>query len=109
MTIGELTRHYVKSFRNGPLGSETRVAYDNLMRIGTSLGVNLNNAFFKELMKRYQEKPEMYKDISPEQLNKDILSQYQSYMQSLQEMTEEQPVKKSIKINKERRSSIEIR
>lgn len=109
MTIGELTRHYVKSFKNGPLSSETRIAYDNLRQYGASLGVNLNKEFFKELMKRYQENPQKYKDILPEELNKDILFQYQNYMQKLQEQPETQLMKKGTVTNKERRSSVEIR
>lgn len=109
MTIEELTRHYVKSFKNGPLSSETRIAYDNLRQYGASLGINLNKEFFKELLKRYQEKPQKYKDISPEELNKDILFQYQNYMQMLQEQPETQLMKKDTVTNKERRSSIEFR
>lgn len=42
MTIEELTRHYVEAYKNGPLSSETRTAYDNLKRYGDSLGINLN-------------------------------------------------------------------
>lgn len=46
MTIEELTKHYVKVFKNGPRSSETRIAYDNLKHYGESLGIDLNKKFF---------------------------------------------------------------
>lgn len=108
MTIEELTRHYVKAFKNGPLSSETRIAYDNLKLYGESMGVNLSKTFFQELLKKYRREPQKYLNKTSEEINQDILSQYRKYMQQMQEK-EEKPISEVIGVKKqERRAGIEI-
>lgn len=106
MTIEELTRHYVKAYKNGPLSSETRIAYDNLKRYGDSLGINLSKKFFKELLERYQSSPQKYLEKTTEEIDQDILSQYGRYMQQLQQ---EKPEAEAAGVKRqERREAIEI-
>lgn len=108
MTIEELTRHYVEAYKNGPLSSETRIAYDNLKRYGDSLGINLNKKFFQELLERYQSRPQKYLEKTPEEIDQDILSQYGRYMQQLQQQ-KEKPAEETVAVKKqERRQAIEI-
>lgn len=106
MTIEELTRHYVKAYKNGPLSSETRIAYDNLKRYGDSLGINLSKKFFQELLERYQSSPQKYLEKTTEEIDQDILSQYGRYMQQLQQ---EKPKAEAASVKRqERREAIEI-
>lgn len=108
MTVEELTRHYVKAFKNGPLSSETRTAYENLKQYGDSLGVNLNKTFFQDLLRKYRREPQKYLDKAPEEIDQDILSQYRSFMQQMQEKREKTTVEAGIVKKQERRASIEI-
>ncbi len=108
MTIEELTRHYVKAYKNGPLSSETRTAYDNLKRYGDLLGINLSKKFFQELLERYQSSPQKYLEKTPEEIDQDILSQYGRYMQQLQ-LQKEKPEAEAVGVKRqERRETIEI-
>lgn len=111
MTIEELTKQYVKAFKNGPDSSETRRAYYELKGYGEALGVDLNKKFFRELLKRYQEKPERLKKQSPEDVNKDILNQIQCYIKQVEdneEALEEGVQKPHVPEKPERRQMIEI-
>lgn len=110
MTIGEITKHYVKAFKNGPLSSETKRAYETLKQHGEALGVDLNKAFFHEILENYQKEPQKYDNIlSEEEINQDILSQYHGYIQRIQEQQSLKPmVNKNIIANGERGISVEI-
>lgn len=111
MTIEELTKRYVKAFKNGPDSSETRRAYNELKGYGDALGVNLNKKFFRELLKRYQEKPQKLEKQSPEELDKDILNQLQCYIKQVEDKEEalEAGMQKPHAPEKtERRQTIEI-
>ncbi len=108
MTVEDLTKHYVKAFKKGPLSSETRKAYDNLKQYGDSLGVNLSKTFFQNLLEQCRREPQKYQDKTVDEINKDILSQCMSYMQQMQEKTGKSETQTSSAPKPERRNVIEI-
>ena len=108
MTIEDFTKHYVKAFKKGPLSSETRKAYDDLKQYGESLGINLNKAFFEEIIKEYQEEPQKYVNKDPDEINQDILVQCRMYMQQIQEKEEKPVAETRVVKQQERRGIIEI-
>lgn len=88
MTVKELTKQYVKAFKNGPNSSETRRAYNELKGYGEALGVDLNKKFFRELLKKYQEDHQKLEKQSPEELNKEILNQLRCYIKQVEDKEE---------------------
>lgn len=108
MTVEELTKHYIKAFKKGPLSSETRKAYDNLKQYGDSLGVDLSKTFFQNLLEQCRREPQRYLNKTTEEIDQDILSQYGSYMQQMQEKMEKPETKVAPAPKQERRNVIEI-
>ena len=109
MTVEDLVKHYIKTFRTGPKSSRTRKAYDKFQQHGDALGVDLPAKFFERLMEQQKQEPEKYRGGSEEEINRAILAQMQSYMEEVQEMEPKgfQAEPKPERKNKERGQSIE--
>ena len=108
MTISDITKHYVKTFKNGPSSSETRCAYERLKQCGEALGVDLTKDFFRKLLDQYQQNPKKCDELTVDELNQDILFQCYEYMQRFQEQSQDNMKKEKRITSKERRTSFEI-
>lgn len=109
VTLRELTAHYVKAYKKGPLNSETRKAYEELKRVGDTLGQELTSQFFKQLVERYSVKSNDYEKMTVKELDQAILSQYRSYMKQFEDVRKDKANCVVKRPQNKRRSSFEIK